>query len=72
MPFLRKDVKNCIAIGLSEGSMCDNCKFFKARLNGMAGRKPKKTEEPNCEKIWKQKKLRLKEDYFFRREQRRN
>ena len=56
MPFLRNDAKNCITIGLSEGSMCDNCKFFQLRLNGMSGRKPGKTKEPNCDMIWAQKK----------------
>ena len=56
MPSLRvrKD-HTCISIGLVGRDlmhMCDKCKFFQLRIDGISGRKPEKNASPKCEKPW--------------------
>ena len=51
---LRKD-HTCHSIGpfgLDESEMCDKCKFFKQRKEGLCGRRPGKNAVPKCEKPW--------------------
>ena len=51
---LRKD-HTCHSIGplgLHESEMCDKCKFFKQRKEGLCGRRPGKNAVPKCEKPW--------------------
>ena len=56
MPSLqvRKD-HTCISIGLVGRDlmhMCNKCKFFQLRLDGISGRKPGKNVRSKCEKPW--------------------
>ena len=51
---VRKD-HTCISLGLVGQDlqhMCDKCKFFQLRLDGISGRKPGKNAIPKCEKPW--------------------
>ena len=56
MPSLRvcKD-HTCILIGLVGRElthMCDKCKIFQLRLDGISGCKPGKNASPKCEQPW--------------------
>ena len=52
--FLKRVRKyhTCYSLGFKRDDMCDKCKYFKDKADGLAGRRPKKDALPKCEKIW--------------------
>ena len=39
-------------LGLDLIDMCDKCKKFQMRVDGLSGRRPSKSEMEKCEKSW--------------------
>ena len=48
---VRKD-HTCYSLGFKRDDMCDKCKFFKDKADGLAGWLPQKDAFPKCEQNW--------------------